>query len=150
MTIELEGKYQRGRGSVDEYLEQTAIANPHVTLHYKDPEGNVHTYRRSTRDLPAEPKEIKPHPYGVELGRLVTMLKDTKRADDLAVPDHFLLACQSVRRSAHLRSRQSQHASVRLAGLVARKRIRCTTRFRRRRSRHRPRIASARSAKICC
>jgi DNA topoisomerase VI subunit B len=34
VTIELEGRYQRGRGSVDEYLEQTAIANPHVTLHY--------------------------------------------------------------------------------------------------------------------
>ena len=39
VTIELEAKYQRGRGSVDEYLEQTAIANPHVTLHYIDPDG---------------------------------------------------------------------------------------------------------------
>src|SRR5690606_16382238 len=28
--------------------------------------------------LPPEPKEIKPHPYGVELGRLAVMLKDTK------------------------------------------------------------------------
>ena len=78
VTIELEGRYQRGRGSVDEYLEQTAIANPHVTLHYVDPEGNWKTYQRSTTQLPDEPKEIKPHPYGVELGRLVTMLKDTK------------------------------------------------------------------------
>ncbi len=34
VTIELEARYQRGRGSVDEYLQQTAIANPHVTLHY--------------------------------------------------------------------------------------------------------------------
>lgn len=77
VTIELEAKYQRGRGSVDEYLEQTAIANPHVTLHYLDPEGNLTTYSRSTTDLPDEPKEIKPHPYGVELGRLMTMLKDS-------------------------------------------------------------------------
>src|SRR4030095_13007546 len=77
VTIELEGRFIRGRGSVDEYLEQTAIANPHVTLHYKDCEGNESSYRRSTTDLPAEPKEIKPHPYGVELGRLLTMLKDT-------------------------------------------------------------------------
>ena len=78
VTIELEARYQRGRGSVDEYLEQTAIANPHVTLHYVDPEGNETLYERSTTDLPPEPKEIKPHPYGVELGRLMTMLKDTK------------------------------------------------------------------------
>jgi DNA topoisomerase-6 subunit B len=77
VTIELEARYQRGRGSVDEYLEQTAIANPHVTLHYTDPEGNERTYARSTEILPAEPKEIKPHPYGVELGRLAAMLKET-------------------------------------------------------------------------
>lgn len=77
VTIELEAKYHRGRGSVDEYLEQTAIANPHVTLHYKDPEGEEQHYRRSAEKLPPEPKEIKPHPYGIELGLLVTMLKDT-------------------------------------------------------------------------
>ncbi|PHS02601.1 MAG: DNA topoisomerase [Blastopirellula sp.] len=77
VTIELEAKYQKGRGSVDEYLEQTAISNPHVTLHYTDPDGNKRIYRRSTRVLPREPVEIKPHPYGVELGRLISMLKDT-------------------------------------------------------------------------
>ena len=38
VTIELEAKFVRGRGSVDEYLTQTAIANPHVTLHYVDPD----------------------------------------------------------------------------------------------------------------
>src|SRR5438876_226777 len=77
VTIELEGRFIRGRGSVDEYPEQTAIANPHVALHYKDPEGNETSYKRATTHLPPEPKEIKPHPYGIELGRLVTMLKDT-------------------------------------------------------------------------
>jgi DNA topoisomerase VI subunit B len=77
VTIELEGRYQRGRGSVDEYLEQTAIANPHVTIHYVDPDGGETTYSRSSTQLPPEPVEIKPHPYGIELGQLVTMLKDT-------------------------------------------------------------------------
>ena len=77
VTIELEAKYQRGRGSVDEYLEQTAIANPHVTLHYIDPDGNEREYPHVTDILPEEPKEIKPHPYGVELGRLVGMIKDS-------------------------------------------------------------------------
>jgi len=77
VTIELEGRYVRGRGSVDDYLEQTAIANPHVTIHYIDPDNHETTYARSTGQLPPEPREIKPHPYGIELGRLVTMLKDT-------------------------------------------------------------------------
>ena len=78
VTIELEARYQRGRGSVDDYLEQTAIANPHVTVHYKDPDDNEQTFARVADRLPPEPKEIRPHPYGIELGRLVTMLKDTK------------------------------------------------------------------------
>jgi DNA topoisomerase-6 subunit B len=77
VTIELEGRYMRGRGSVDEYLELTAIANPHVTIHYVDPEGIETTYTRSTTEIPREPVEIKPHPYGIELGQLVTMLKDS-------------------------------------------------------------------------
>jgi DNA topoisomerase-6 subunit B len=80
VTIELEAKYQRGRGSVDEYLEQTAIANPHVTLHYLDPDGGLQEYRRSAETLPREPKQIRPHPYGVELGALVTMLKEQRKA----------------------------------------------------------------------
>ena len=80
VTIELEARYQRGRGSVDEYLEQTAIANPHVRLHFVDPDGNEKTYDRVTEHLPPEPKEIKPHPYGIELGRLIQMLKSTQES----------------------------------------------------------------------
>jgi DNA topoisomerase-6 subunit B len=76
VTIELEARYQRGRGSVDEYLEQTAIANPHIALHYTDPEENYRLYARSTDILPKEPSEIKPHPYGVELGRLAALIAD--------------------------------------------------------------------------
>jgi len=76
VTIEMEAKFQRGRGSVEEYLEQTAISNPHARLHFQGPDGPERIFERSTEDLPPEPKEIKPHPYGVELGRLVTMLQE--------------------------------------------------------------------------
>ena len=76
VTIELQAKFVRGRGSVDEYLEQTAIANPHIALHYKDPDNHVRDYPRSADRLPVEPKEIKPHPYGIELGRLIALLHD--------------------------------------------------------------------------
>ena len=78
VTIELEAKFVRGRGSVDEYLEQTAIANPHVTLHYLDPEDYQYDYLRSAEVLPPEPKEIKPHPYGVEMGRLAQMFEESE------------------------------------------------------------------------
>ncbi|MEO1498381.1 MAG: DNA topoisomerase VI subunit B [Planctomycetota bacterium] len=86
VTIELEAKFVRGRGSVDEYLEQTAIANPHVTLHYLDPEDYQYDYTRSAEVLPPEPKEIKPHPYGTELGRLAAMMEE---ADATSVSEFF-------------------------------------------------------------
>src|SRR5438477_739296 len=41
VTLEIEGRYQKGRASVDEYLEQTAIANPHVDPVYHTPEGET-------------------------------------------------------------------------------------------------------------
>jgi DNA topoisomerase-6 subunit B len=37
VSIELEGKYQKGRGSVDEFLELTAIANPHARIVFVPP-----------------------------------------------------------------------------------------------------------------
>ncbi len=79
VEIELEGTFQRGKWSVDEYLEQTATANPHVRMHYVAPDGKKTEFEPATEILPPEPKEIKPHPYGIELGALIKMLHETKR-----------------------------------------------------------------------
>jgi len=77
VTITLEGKYQRGRQSVDEYIAQTAMANPHATICYDAPDGNRYEYLRQSEELPFAPREIKPHPYGVELGLLFKMARDS-------------------------------------------------------------------------
>lgn len=79
VEIELTGSYKRGQHSVDTYLEQTAVANPHIRLTYRNPRGEEMIYSRATAELPIQAKEIKPHPYGVELGILMRMLKDTKQ-----------------------------------------------------------------------
>jgi len=78
VTLEVEGRYQKGRASVDEYLEQTIIANPHVQLTYLTPEGETKVLPRTYDQVPESPREIKPHPYGIELGMLLKMLQDTK------------------------------------------------------------------------
>lgn len=78
VEIELEAKFQKGRQSVEEYLEQTAIANPHVSLQFVTPDGETKVYKRVSKQLPEQTREIKPHPYGVELGVLIKMLHDTK------------------------------------------------------------------------
>ena len=77
VSIEMEARYQKGARSVDMYLKQTAIANPHLTLHFTDPSGEKITYARNTKEKPKETVEIKPHPHGIELGILISMLKET-------------------------------------------------------------------------
>ncbi|MCW5775245.1 MAG: DNA topoisomerase VI subunit B [Phycisphaeraceae bacterium] len=120
VTVEMEARYARGRASVEEYLEQTAIANPHASITFVPPGRNAEdaedadgeqgvlgvgrsddsadsaagtvssafdrttelgdrvVYPRTVDALPPEPKEIRPHPYGVELGTFLTMLKNAK------------------------------------------------------------------------
>ena len=77
VEIELVATYNRKRQSVDEYLALTAIANPHARFRYRPLGGAEVVFERATEVLPDETKEIKPHPYGIELGTLMKMLKET-------------------------------------------------------------------------
>ena len=77
VEIDLEGIFQRGRQSIDEYLEQTRIANPHLALHYRPPDAEEQSWPRSAKALPHVPEAIRPHPHGIELGILIQMLRDT-------------------------------------------------------------------------
>jgi DNA topoisomerase VI subunit B len=78
VSMEIDGRYQKGRASVDEYIEQTIIANPHVKVTYVSPDGETKEYPRTYEELPPAPREIKPHPYGIEFGMMLKMLHDTK------------------------------------------------------------------------
>jgi len=78
IEIYMEGAYLKGKQSVDEYLKETAIVNPHLTLIYTNPNAEQIIFARVTDELPPETKEIKPHPYGVELGRLIKLLEITE------------------------------------------------------------------------
>ena len=78
VELDLEAEYLKGNQSVDEYLKQTAVINPHVTIIYQPPKGEQVIYARATDKLPDESKEIKPHPYGIELGMLMDKLRWTE------------------------------------------------------------------------
>ncbi len=75
IELELEGKYQKGKQSIDEYIKQVAIVNPEAQINYINPEKEKQEFLRATNTLPREPREIKPHPYGIELGNLIQMLQ---------------------------------------------------------------------------
>jgi DNA topoisomerase-6 subunit B len=81
VEIELEGAYRGGQHSVDAYIRQISLANPHAEITYVPPRaeehGESHVFPRVTDAIPPETAEIKPHPYGVELGVLMQMFRDT-------------------------------------------------------------------------
>jgi DNA topoisomerase-6 subunit B len=76
VSIEMAGLYRGGRASVANYLEQTVVANPHLELTFVSPKGERTHWPRASEQLPTETVEIKPHPYGVELGMLIKSFQE--------------------------------------------------------------------------
>lgn len=78
VEIEMSGRIAGGKSSVTEYIKQTAVANPHATIRYKEPNKEWIEFPRAVEKLPREPIEIKPHPSGMDIGVLGNMMKETK------------------------------------------------------------------------
>ena len=81
VELEIVANWQQGQKFVNRYVEHTALANPHATVHYVRPKQEKLTFPRATEELPKEALEIRPHPHGVELGALMTMASDSKSHD---------------------------------------------------------------------
>ncbi len=77
IEMEIEGRYTKGHHSVRNYLKHTAIMNPYARIVLNEPDGNTIEFPRVSKTLPKIPKEIKPHPHGVELGVLMRMLSNS-------------------------------------------------------------------------
>ena len=95
VELEIVANWQQGQRFVNRYVEHTALANPHATIHYARPIGAAQrrdadarqpgnetlSFPRATDELPKEAVEIKPHPHGVELGALMLMASESKSRD---------------------------------------------------------------------
>lgn len=69
--------YRRGSQSPYEYLRRTAIANPHATIIFQEPDGTKTKWKRTAKEIPPLPKEMQPHPLGVSADDLMRMSKKT-------------------------------------------------------------------------
>jgi DNA topoisomerase-6 subunit B len=90
IEMEMEAVYQKGKRSVDQYLHQVALANPHADIRYtapNQPDGPVH-YARLSDQLPPPSIPIRPHPYGVELGVLIEMMQTSHARNVAAFLSH--------------------------------------------------------------
>jgi DNA topoisomerase-6 subunit B len=69
--------YRDSEQGVLEYLRRTAIANPHAEISLRDPTGQKIKFKRTSKSIPKLPKEVKPHPKGVTVDEIITMVKVT-------------------------------------------------------------------------
>ncbi|MFB6301703.1 MAG: DNA topoisomerase VI subunit B [Haloferacaceae archaeon] len=77
VEMEMEAN-MRARAQLHDYIEQTAVVNPHARIELREPGlDEPLKFERATDRLPAETEEIRPHPHGVELGTLLKMLEAT-------------------------------------------------------------------------
>ena len=76
IEMEIEGRYVESKSGVTSFVKQVAIANPFAEIIFDGPSGRIE-FKRGIMELPPLPKEIKPHPYGVELGIFRRMIQST-------------------------------------------------------------------------
>ncbi len=77
----IKGRYVTGKQSIFEYLKNTAIVNPHASVTFQDPDGKKWTFEKATEIVPIKPREIKPHPEGMEIGDLIKYAHSSKQKD---------------------------------------------------------------------
>jgi len=76
IELEMEAN-MRARSQLHDYIEHTAIVNPHARIELREPNDHFKFERAEGAELPAETEEIRPHPHGVELGAVIKMLNAT-------------------------------------------------------------------------
>ncbi len=77
VSITIEGDWSRARQKVIEYMRRTAVITPYANIVFVTPDGEVYYYKRTIETLPPPPKEVKPHPYGVDLEYLKALKETT-------------------------------------------------------------------------
>jgi DNA topoisomerase-6 subunit B len=77
VELEMEAN-MRARQRLHDYVQHTAVVNPHARIELREPGlDEPLKFERATEDLPDETESIRPHPHGVELGTLITLLEET-------------------------------------------------------------------------
>ncbi|MBL7716460.1 MAG: DNA topoisomerase VI subunit B [Bdellovibrionales bacterium] len=68
----IDGRIQlNGEAGLISYLNGTTLVNPHLTLHYKLPEMELHTVERVSNTVPEIPSAVEPHPHTMKLGEFI-------------------------------------------------------------------------------
>lgn len=94
VSIFLYADWSRAKQKVYEYIKKTYIITPYAEFFFTDPENNVVYYKRLTNKIPEPPKEVKPHPYGVDIELIKFMI--LKKEKPMPIRDFLINEFQSV------------------------------------------------------
>lgn len=67
VSVTIEGDWAKAKARIKEYLFKTAVVTPYANIVMVTPEDEVIYYPRVINKLPPPPREVKPHPHGIDL-----------------------------------------------------------------------------------
>ncbi len=76
VSVTILGDWGKARHRIHEYIRRTAIVAPYARITLIDPDGKVVHYPRVIDQVPPGPKEVKPHPHGVDIEKVKEMIKN--------------------------------------------------------------------------
>jgi DNA topoisomerase-6 subunit B len=90
VELQIEGDYFRAMPKILDYFKQTAMVSPYADIVFIDPRGRLYMFQRNTTNMPSAAKEVKPHPYGVDVETIQRITRATD-AEDMAsfMTTHF-------------------------------------------------------------
>ncbi|MEM4101361.1 MAG: DNA topoisomerase VI subunit B [Desulfurococcaceae archaeon] len=75
VSVTIEGDWNRAKLRILEYVQRTAIALPYVSMVLVTPEDETLYYPRTINKVPRPPIETKPHPLGIDLELLASIMR---------------------------------------------------------------------------
>lgn len=82
VSITIKGDWGRAKNKVIEYIKRTHILCPYTSFYVRYPNGNgkysILRLPRKSETLPPPPKEIPPHPHGIDVETLRHMIEESK------------------------------------------------------------------------
>ncbi len=91
-SLTIEGDWSRAKQKIVEYIRRTAVITPYANIVFVTPDGEIYYYKRSIEKLPPPPKEVKPHPHGIDL----EVLKDLMSNKETSIRDALISNFQGI------------------------------------------------------
>ncbi len=91
------GEYEKARAKIVEYLWQTTMVAPYASITFIAPDGILYYFPRKTTEMPKAPREVLPHPYGVDIEMLRRLIRAAvKRNPEITLFEFLIKSFQRV------------------------------------------------------